>query len=224
MTPDARLVVFDVDGTLVDSQADIVASMAAAFEAEGLLTPARPDILSIVGLSLPQAMARLAPDADVDRMAATYKDAYATRRAAVGSLASSPLYPGARAALEALHARPEIMLGVATGKSRRGLDLLLEAHALDGFFVTQQVADLHPSKPHPAMLHAAMDDAGVTAEQAVMIGDTTFDMDMARAAGVPFVGVSWGYHPVAHLIHAASVLTDFDGLSRALGDLWGAMR
>jgi len=215
-----RLVVFDVDGTLVDSQADIVGSMAAAFDAVGLTVPARSEVLSIVGLSLPQAMARLAPEADADQMVAAYKAAYVTRRAAVGSAASSPLYPGAREVLDRLQAQPNILLGIATGKSRRGLDLLLDAYDLRPYFVTQQVADFHPSKPHPAMLHAAMNEAGVAPDQAVMIGDTTFDMEMAGAARMPFVGVSWGYHPAAQLTQAVTVLDDFDGLERALCDIW----
>ncbi len=128
MTEERRLVVFDVDGTLVDSQADIVASMGAAFDVVNLDPPERSEVLSIVGLSLPQAMARLAPGADNDGLVAAYKDAYVARRAAAGSEVSSPLYPGAREALERLHAMPDVVLGVATGKSRRGLDLLLEAY------------------------------------------------------------------------------------------------
>lgn len=220
MTIENRLVVFDVDGTLVDSQGLIVASMMDAFEAVGHAPPARSQILSIVGLSLPVAIERLAPDADIERMVQIYKDSYVTRRAAEGSAESSPLFPGTRAMLDRLHAAPGITLGIATGKSRRGLDLLLEAYDLGPLFVTQQVADFHPSKPHPAMLHAAMDEAGVDADQAVMIGDTTFDMDMARAAGMPFIGVSWGYHPAGHLTHAATVLNDFDSLDAVLTDMW----
>lgn len=214
------MVVFDVDGTLVDSQAVIVASMLDAFDAVGHIPPARDQILRIVGLSLPVAMARLAPDADIDRMVQTYKDSFVSRRAAVGSAQSSPLYPGARGILDRLHATPGILLGIATGKSRRGLDLLLEAYDFGPIFVTQQVADFHPSKPHPAMLHAAMDEAGVEADHAVMIGDTTFDMDMARSAGMPFIGVSWGYHPADHLTYATTVLNDFDSLDAALATMW----
>ena len=221
MTTKPRLVVFDVDGTLVDSQGHIVASMADAFDEVGLAPPARSQILSIVGLSLPAAMARLAPDADNDRMLQAYKDSYVAHRAAHGSAASSPLYPGAWAALDRLSAAPDVSLGIATGKSRRGLDMLLEAHDLKNMFVTEQVADFHPSKPHPAMLHTALDEVGVEADQAVMIGDTTFDMDMARAAGMPFIGVSWGYHPAAHLTHAQAILDDFDGLGAALNKIWG---
>ncbi|WP_415401701.1 HAD-IA family hydrolase [Tateyamaria sp. SN3-11] len=220
MTTPLRLVIFDVDGTLVDSQADIVGSMGDAFAALGLTAPDRVAVLGIVGLSLPQAMSVLAPEADNARLVDSYKQAYAARRAADGAGKSSPLYPGARAAIERLHALPDVLLGVATGKSKRGLDLLLEAHDLAPFFVTQQVADFHPSKPHPSMLHTAMTEAGVETGQTVMIGDTTFDMQMAVAAGVDFVGVGWGYHPPSALDAAHTVLTEFGELDAALGEIW----
>ena len=215
-----RLVVFDVDGTLVDSQADIIASMQAAFGAVNRDAPDRQQILSIVGLSLPIAMEKLAPDADHAAMVETYKETYASLRVSKGA-ASSPLYPGARAALDRLHARDDLVLGVATGKSRRGLDGLIEAHGLEGMFMTRQVADFHPSKPHPSMLLTAMDDAGVTPEHAVMIGDTSFDADMAHAAQMPFIGVDWGYHPTDRLQGAHRILSDFSELDDALGALWG---
>ncbi|MEX0370551.1 MAG: HAD-IA family hydrolase, partial [Tateyamaria sp.] len=100
-------------------------------------------------------------------------------------------------------------------------DGLIDAHALDGYFVTRQVADFHPSKPHPAMLQAALDEAGVGPDHAVMVGDTSFDAQMAQAAGVPFIGVNWGYHP-AHLLDGAeTVLGEFSELDAALIDLWG---
>lgn len=215
-----RLVVFDVDGTLVDSQADIIASMAAAFDAVDRDAPTRQDILSIVGLSLPIAMEALAPDADHDRMVQTYKNTYASLRVSKGA-SSSPLYPGARDALERLKARDDILLGIATGKSKRGLDGLIEAHGLEAMFITRQVADFHPSKPHPSMLLTAMADAGVEAEHAVMIGDTSFDADMAQAARMPFIGVSWGYHPTGRLQGAHRILADFSELDAALSALWG---
>ncbi len=216
-----RLVVFDVDGTLVDSQADIVGSMGDAFAAAGLAAPARTDVLGIVGLSLPQAMHVLAPDADNDLLVTHYKQAYADRRQRDGAGYGSPLYPGARAAIERLHAIPEVLLGVATGKSKRGLDALLEAHDLARYFVTRQVADFHPSKPHPSMLITAMNEAGVEADQTVMIGDTTFDMQMADAARVPFVGVGWGYHPAQSLTSARAVLGNFADLDATLFEIWG---
>jgi phosphoglycolate phosphatase len=220
---DLRLVIFDVDGTLVDSQADIVGAMGFAFEAVNEPVPARSDILSIVGLSLDVAMQRLAPDLGDDAhqcMVQAYKDGYVTLRAKVGAAQSSPLYPGAMEALQALHAQPEVLLGVATGKSRRGLDKLIEAHNLGGYFVTQQVADTHPSKPHPSMIWAAMQETGLDTDHTVMVGDTTFDMEMARAAGVPFVGVSWGYHAPSKLHDAVRVLDHFDALPKTINTLW----
>lgn len=220
MSADLRLVIFDVDGTLVDSQADILAAMALAFEAVDLPAPDRGTVLGIVGLSLEVAMVRLAPDADHARMVQAYKDAYMTLRAETGAAQSSPLYPGARATLERLRSIPDVLLGVATGKSKRGLDKLIEAHGLEDMFVTRQVADFHPSKPHPSMIRQAMAEAGTEPGRTVMIGDTSFDMEMAAAAGVRGLGVSWGYHPVTALTAAHDVLHDFAALEAALGAFW----
>ncbi|RKF12870.1 HAD family hydrolase [Roseovarius spongiae] len=223
MSAPPRLILFDVDGTLVDSQGDIVAAMTHAFGAVGLPAPARADILGIVGLSLPVAMARLAPELDAaahGRMVEGYKDAYMDLRALAGAAQSSPLYPGAREVLETLAAAPDVLLGVATGKSRRGLDKLLEAHDLRDLFVTQQVADFHPSKPHPAMILAALAETGIAARDAVMIGDTSFDMDMAQAAGVRGIGVGWGYHPRSALSAASAFIAAFAELPPLLDSLW----
>lgn len=216
-----NLVVFDMDGTLIDSQAMIVAAMDAAWAGEGLAPPPRATTLSIVGLSLPVAMARLAPDLPEgrrERLVAGYKAAFTALRATE----LAPLYPGARVAVEALAARPGTVLGIATGKSRRGLDHVLDAHGLRGHFATAQVADDHPSKPDPSMLRAAVREAG--AARAVMVGDTTFDIDMARAAGLPGIGVAWGYHPPADLRAAGAelVLVDFAALPGAIDRLWRA--
>lgn len=217
-----RLVIFDVDGTLVDSQAHIVGAMTRAFTAQGLAPLPRETVLSIVGLSLPQAVARLLPDAAPALCGAvveSYKDSFAMLRAQD----ASPLYPGARETLEALRARDDVLLGVATGKSRRGLDHLMAAHGLQGWFVTCQVADDHPSKPHPSMLLTALDETGASADGAVMIGDTVFDIEMGRAAGVRTLGVSWGYHPVAALEQAGAdrVIHGFEALIPALDAGWG---
>ena len=218
-----KAVIFDVDGTLVDSQADILAAMTAAFEAEGLRAPKRDAVLGIVGLSLDVAIPMLAPDADhatCVKLVQGYKDAYADLRLLQGADVSSPLYPGARDALLSVKGKDEVLLGVATGKSRRGLDKLIEAHGLEGFFLTQQVADDHPSKPNPSMIFQAMRELGVEARDTVMIGDTSFDMEMARAAGVSFIGVAWGYHDVARLGGADVLIEDFAQLNGALESIW----
>ncbi len=222
MSAPLRLVLFDVDGTLVDSQGSIVHAMTESFRAALLPVPARKTILSIVGLSLPHAIARLAPDCSPSGQAALvegYKQAYHANRVEMGA-ASSPLYPGAREVIEALHNVPEVLLGVATGKSQRGLDALIEAHGLERYFVTRQVADHHPSKPHPSMVQAALVETGVAAEDTAMIGDTSFDMDMAAAAGVAGIGVSWGYHPASALSAAAYVIDTFDQLPSTLTNIW----
>lgn len=217
-----RLVVFDVDGTLVDSQNHICAAMDEAFGAIGRSTPPRHEVLSIVGLSLPLAMARLLPGVK-EHLTATAIEAY---KAAFGRLRAdglSPLFPGARAALDALAERDDILMGIATGKSRRGLDHIIEAHGLAGYFATRQVADDHPSKPHPSMLLAALDEAGVAAADAAMLGDTTYDVEMAHAAGVTAIGVGWGYHAPDALkqVGAVRILSDFAELSSVLDGHWG---
>lgn len=212
-----KLVIFDVDGTLVDSQADILACMAQAFAAQDRAPPPREDVLGIVGLSLPQAMELLAPGADVPRLVRDYKAAFAAQRQAKAH--SAVLYPGARETITALHDEPDILLSMATGKSRRGLNALLVEHALGPYFVSTQVADTHPSKPHPSMILTALAETGVAARDAVMVGDTTFDRDMARSACVPFVGVSWGYHAASSL--GDVVIDEFSALRPALARLWG---
>jgi len=218
---DLRLVIFDVDGTLVDSQNHIVSGMEAAFAETGLTMPSRSDVLSIVGLSLPEAFGVLAPGASQAQnrqLVEAYKTSYMRLRSA-DAAASSPLYPGARAALERLKGDDHLLLGIATGKSRRGLDVLLEAHGLTGFFDNEQVADHHPSKPHPSMLLASLSELGVGAGHSVMVGDTAYDMEMAGAAGVAGLGVSWGYHPVERLQGAHAVIETFEAIDGAIRNI-----
>ncbi len=197
-----RLAVFDCDGTLVDSAATICAAMEMAFVEVGVAWPGADATRRIVGLSLPEAMRHIAPEEDEALHVALgerYKAAFSTLR--TQGLAHEPLYPGAAEALAELEARGWL-LGVATGKSDRGLDLCLRKHGLHPRFVTLQTADRHPSKPHPSMLDAAAREAG--AEHVAMIGDTVFDMQMAVAAGADAVGVAWGYHPPSELMLAGA--------------------
>jgi phosphoglycolate phosphatase len=219
-----RLVIFDVDGTLVDSQAHIMASMEGAFAAHGLAVPGRSEVLSIVGLSLPQAFARLVPErADLwDGLTEAYKDTFAELRMSGDAAALSPLFPGADAVLSTLAARDDLLLGIATGKSKRGLDHLIELHGWERVFQTVQVADFHPSKPHPAMVEACLAETGVEPGAAVMVGDTSFDIEMARAARVAALGVDWGYHPAEDLTRAgaARVLAAFADLPDAMEEVW----
>ncbi|MFT3971997.1 MAG: HAD-IA family hydrolase [Amaricoccus sp.] len=221
---DCRLIVFDVDGTLVDSQHLILEAMQVAFDFLGETLPPRETALSVVGLSLPEAMAALLPHRPPEetlKVAESYRRHFSTQRATRGTEASAPLYPGAVAALERLAADPATRLGVATGKARRGLDHLLDAHGLRRHFVTLQCADDHPSKPHPSMLLTALAESGVPAERAAMVGDTEYDIAMGRAAGLHTVGVTWGYHPAARLRAAGAdvVIQDFAELDGALARL-----
>ena len=220
-----RLVIFDVDGTLVDSQGAITRAMTAAFVDNALPAPDLGDILAIVGLSLEQAMLKLAPHRSAGQRAnlvEAYKDAYHSQRVLAGAASGSPLFPGALDTLHALARQDGVLLGVATGKSRRGLDALLDAHGLTHLFVTTQVADDHPSKPHPSMIDAALTETGCDAGRAAMIGDTTFDMQMATAAGVAGVAVGWGYHPAENLrAHSDHLIDVFERLPAKLNDIWG---
>ena len=212
-----KLAVFDCDGTLVDGQAAVCEAMEVAFAEAGLDTPARPAIRRIVGLSLPQAVRALAPGAEPVRQAAAveaYKTAF--RAAREGGRVEEPLFEGIADLLRTL-AGQGWSLAVATGKSDRGLAACLAAHGIADLFVSLQTADRHPSKPQPAMLEAALFEAGAAPHEAVMIGDTSFDIDMACAAGVRAFGVSWGYHSSAELLSAGAAAVADD--TRKLKDL-----
>jgi phosphoglycolate phosphatase len=190
-----RLAVFDCDGTLVDSQHSIVACMSAAFAAAGLGAPAAEAVRRVVGLPLAASVAKLSPMlavAECERVAELYKEAFADLRR--DRAIAEPLFPGVRDLLDALAAEG-VLLGVATGKGRRGLRITLEQHGLLGRFVTLQTADDAPGKPHPEMLRRAMAETGAEAAATAMIGDTTYDIVMALKAGTAAIGVGWGYHP-----------------------------
>ncbi len=200
-----RLAVFDCDGTLIDSQINIIRAMESSFRRHGLPAPDSHATRRIVGLSLVEAMQALLPEADHAlhlSLADDYKNAFQRLRADK-ALDAEPLYPGIRSLLDALQG-DGWLLAVATGKSDRGLKLALEHHGIHHLFVSLQTADRHPSKPHPSMLRAALADAGARADQAVMIGDTVFDIAMGEAAGVRSVGVDWGSHDAHALIDAGA--------------------
>jgi phosphoglycolate phosphatase len=189
-----RLAVFDCDGTLVDSQATICTAIEHGFAACGLLAPGRDASRQIIGLSVVQAMAVLHPAGTAEEheaLGTAYKMSFAALRQQ--GLADEPLYDGILDAIEGLERRGWL-LGVATGKSDRGLGHVLAKHGLHPRFVTLQTADRHPSKPHPSMLWQAMADAGAEPATTVMIGDTSYDVAMGKAAGAAAIGVAWGYH------------------------------
>jgi phosphoglycolate phosphatase len=204
-----RLILFDCDGTLVDSQFVIIETMRRTFRARGLMPPTPEQTRSIVGLSLETAMAILAPDlegADHGDLAEIYKEQFARLR--LSEEFSEPMFEGVIETLDRLSAA-DILLGVATGKSLGGLRMVLEHHGLRDHFVTLQTADFHPSKPHPSMVETAVRETGCSAGETWLVGDTSFDMEMAVAAGVRPIGVNWGYHPETHLRQAgAEVVLD----------------
>lgn len=199
-----RLAVFDCDGTLVDSQHSIVASMHAAFAHHGFDQPSAETVRRVVGLPLDVAIRKLAPEVDVafsQEVSETYKAAFFELRQ-TGSVIE-PLFDGIVSVLDRLDEAGWLM-GVATGKSQRGLVATLNQHNLLRRFVTHQTADIAQGKPHPDMMFKAMSETGAKADHTIMIGDTTFDIEMAKNAGVKSIGVAWGYHERAELLDAGA--------------------
>ena len=190
-----RLVIFDCDGTLVDSQHAICAAMGYAFTTLGLPPPSRADVLGVIGLSLPQSFAVLAPRQPLSvqaELAQLYRSDFPGKR--VEGTVHDPLFAGIGEVIATLARRDDILLGIATGKSRRGVARILQREGWSDHFVTIQTADDHPSKPHPSMILSAMSETGVAPASTVVVGDSTYDIEMARSAGVGAIGVAWGYH------------------------------
>jgi phosphoglycolate phosphatase len=215
---EVRLAVFDVDGTLIDSQHNIVAAVTEAWRADGRAAPEPWQVRRNIGLPLIEAIAALAPEEGGEahqKLARYFKESFIANRQRPGH--AEPLYPGALDALKALD-EAGYLLGIATGKSRRGLDVVLERFELQNRFVTTQTGDDGPGKPNPYMLLRAMEDAGVEPGQTAMIGDTSFDILMAVSAGAHAFGVAWGYHEPLELREAGAhmVIERFAELPPAL--------
>ncbi len=213
-----RLAVFDCDGTLVDSQHSIVAAMVEAFQRHDHPVPTPGAVTRLVGLPLVEAIARLLPEHDnpaCEAICETYKAVFYEMRQA--GTVQEPLFEGIVDALDALEAEGWL-LGVATGKAYRGLKATLGDHGLLDRFVTCQTADRAHGKPHPDMMLKAMAETGATAENTVMIGDTTFDIEMAVNAGTRAIGVGWGYHANHELTTAGAerVVTAAEELLHAI--------
>jgi phosphoglycolate phosphatase len=200
-----RLAIFDCDGTLVDSGATIARALAAAFEQNGLELPPPEVSRKVIGLSLAEAMAVLLPGASKESrlaLAEDYKRAFWNLR--VAGEVEEPLFDGILELLDALE-NDGWLLGVATGKSDRGLRLCLESHGIHARFVSLQTADRHPSKPHPSMVSQAIAEAGGMPSSTIVVGDTSFDMAMALSAGARGIGAGWGYHGADELLEAGAV-------------------
>jgi len=199
-----KLAIFDCDGTLVDSGATIYRALAETFELHGMALPPPRECRKVIGLSLAQAMGALVPGAsEIDhlRLAETYKGCF--HRARQEGRVEEPLFDGILELLDGLEAEGW-RLAVATGKSDRGLRLCLESHGLNARFISLQTADRHPSKPSPQMALAAMADAGAAPGETIVVGDTSFDMAMAVAAGATAIGAGWGYHEPHELLAAGA--------------------
>jgi phosphoglycolate phosphatase len=200
-----RLAIFDCDGTLVDSGATIYAALKASMEQHGFKVPPPSVSRRVIGLHLTEAMAALLPRESAERhqsLAEDYKAAFMRLRA-VGQV-EEPLFDGVLELLDALEA-DGWLLAVATGKSDRGLRHCLEQHGIHTRFVSLQTADRHPSKPHPSMVRKAIADGGATPGTTIVVGDTSFDMAMAVAAGAAGIGAAWGYHEPEELIEAGAI-------------------
>ena len=211
-----KLVIFDLDGTLVDGAHAAIPAMQYAFETIGLPKPNDAQVRDMIGLSITPAIKhiinnfnkiRAVSDSEVEQIGDIYKNYFYQSR--IAEKHPMPLYDGALKALAELQTKDEILLGIATGNSRRGVNAFLDKHNLNNVFFTTQCASECPSKPHPEMIVQAMRDAGVEAEHAIMIGDTSFDMQMAKAANVYAIGVNWGYHSQADMQQAgADIIVD----------------
>lgn len=219
------LIIFDLDGTLINSEAILLAAQVETFRLHGLAHPGREAGLGVVGLTLDIALMRLAglpaPDA---ALAETYKEVFGAmrRQAETDAALDEPLFPGVAETLATLAALPGLKLGIATGKSRRGAAYIIERHGWEGLFATVQTADDAPSKPHPGMILQAMAQTGAVPGRTAMVGDASFDIEMAVAAGVVPVAVSWGFQPVATLValgarHVLERSTDLPGVLGLLG-------
>ena len=211
-----KLVLFDCDGTLVDSAALIHDVMERTFVHFGFEKPPFEATKSIIGLTLDIAIARIRGKAHADdeavAMMAYYKSIYSDVRGETGF--REPMFPGIREMLDAVIADESLVLGAVTGKSRAGLNLILDSHALEPHIRVSRTADDCPSKPHPAMVTECCEEAGIAASRTVVIGDAIYDMQMAKSAGARAIGVAWGYASVPELSAAGA-----DAIARTPADL-----
>jgi phosphoglycolate phosphatase len=219
MASPRTLVLFDLDGTLVDGQHSIYATFAAIFPRFGYPAPSRAEVRSVVGRSLPQAIGDLlGDDAPVMPLTEAYKAHFHAMRAVDGY--SEALYDDVDAVIRRLAAREDLLLGTATGKALRGIHWMIEKQGWHGFFATLQGADTAASKPSPEMVFNACRDTGMKPEDVIVFGDSIYDMQMAASAGATGIGVSWGYGEPATLLKAGAsgIIHRFLDVEAAIAD------
>ncbi|MCP1200709.1 HAD-IA family hydrolase [Notoacmeibacter sp. MSK16QG-6] len=200
-----KLVLFDCDGTLVDGAGLICATMDATFAEHGLPLPPTKATRNVIGRSLDLAIAELLPAnaaSDVPHLVQRYKEHYHRMRLA-GQYAD-PIYDGIAELIATLEMRDDVLLGIVTGKSRRGVASVFAAHGFGDHFVTVRTADDCPSKPHPAMVWECCSETGMEPADTLVIGDTVYDMEMAVSADARAIGVDWGYGSVDALRRAGA--------------------
>ena len=217
-----QLIIFDMDGTLIDSVGLIVETVTAAFEAIREPVPTETAIRAISGITARDAMKVLAPAAQESRVEEIVESYRSQNRARAG-VAREPMFNGALDALNRLQERPSTILSIATGKGYRGAVTLLERHGIVDRFHSVETPDHNRGKPDPEMIETAMQKAGATRAETVMIGDTVHDIRMAKAAKVKAIGVAWGYHSVFDLNEAGAdaIIESFAELDRAIDELLG---
>lgn len=197
-----KLVIFDVDGTLVNSRAQILRSFSEAFKDLGLPQLEEDRVLSVIGLSLLLACEHLVGKGEKAQLLADHYRSNYYRINAEIEKEGPQLFSGVQKVISQMEELPLAVLGIATGNSRRGVQRILNAYGWQNTFTTIQTADDAPSKPHPEMIFQAIADVGGRPDSTIMVGDTSFDIDMAVAAGVPSIGVTWGNHSEDILVRA----------------------
>ena len=219
---ETKLVLFDVDGTLLDSRIDKINCVTELFTHHDLAVPSEGAILGATGLTLDKYYERLlGPDNAhlTARLCEAHNARKASERAAGRGL--DPMFDGADKTLDRLGERGDIILGIATGKSTSGVVYMLEGNGILGHFKTIQTADTAPSKPDPAMLLQAAQELAIPKERAVLIGDAQIDMRMASNGGIRSIGVSWGFHSVQELEQAGAdaIVESWEDLIPAIDNL-----
>ena len=202
MNNDSKLIIFDLDGTLVDSQVFIIDAIKEAFDKEGLAIPKRKQILTSIGLSLSEAFTRLNNSLTATqkkRLIKSFKECY---KSFPKEKVISPLYPSANDFLMNLTKYKNLSMAIATGKGKFGLFQILRAHNIESYFIDFQTSDNNPSKPNPTMILKILENLRIDSKNVLMVGDTDFDIIMAHQANIRSIAVLWGYQSKSQLVSA----------------------